>query len=180
MVKKAAEFAEKAHRGAVRKGTSIPYITHPLDTAVITSMMTEDEEVISAALLHDTIEDAHVTYEELREQFGSRIADLVREESEDKSKSWQERKAHTLEHLKGADLDVKILVLSDKLSNMRNTARDYLLLGEHIWQRFNVKEKERHAWYYNSMIKLLEELCDYPQYQEYVKLCRMVFGPSEC
>lgn len=176
MVKKAAEFAEKVHRGAVRKGTNIPYITHPLDTAVIASMLTEDEEVICAALLHDTIEDAHVSFEELEKLFGRRVAELVAEESEDKSKSWQERKAATIEHLRYAGQDVKILTLADKLSNMRTTARDYMLIGDAIWQRFNVKEKEKHAWYYKSMIPLLEELKESPLYTEYVELCRMVFG----
>ena len=72
MIREAAEFAEKAHRGAVRKGSDIPYITHPLETAVITSMMSDDDELIAAALLHDTMEDAGVSYEELKKHFGSR------------------------------------------------------------------------------------------------------------
>ena len=74
MVRKAALFAAKAHEGAVRKGSNIPYITHPMETAVIVSMMTDDKEVIAAALLHDVIEDAGVSEDELREQFGDRVA----------------------------------------------------------------------------------------------------------
>lgn len=176
MIKRAAEFAERAHHGAVRKGTKIPYITHPLETAVIAAMMTRDEELIAAALLHDTIEDTGITYLELREQFGARVADLVAEESEDKSRTWLERKSHTLEHLKTASYEIKLLTLADKLSNIRSTARDYLLVGEQIWERFNVKEKEKHAWYYTSMIERLQELKATPQYQEYVELCVQVFG----
>ncbi len=61
IVKKAVAFAERAHRGAVRKGTGIPYITHPMDTAVIMATMTEDKELIAAAILHDVVEDAGVT-----------------------------------------------------------------------------------------------------------------------
>ncbi len=95
MVQKAAIFASQAHEGKVRKGTKIPYIIHPLETAAIVSGLTGDEAVICAALLHDVIEDTQVTYEELLEQFGNRVAGLVRFESEDKSKSWQERKAET-------------------------------------------------------------------------------------
>lgn len=179
MIKEAAAFAEKAHKGSVRKGTKIPYITHPLDSAVIASMMTDDKEVIAAALLHDTLEDTGVTYEDLKEQFGNRVADLVAECSEDKSKGWRERKMATLEKLKTADRDIKILALSDKLSNLRNTARDYILIGEEIWQRFNVKEKEKHAWYYRSMVELLRELEAFPAYREYENLCRIVFGQDE-
>ena len=87
-----------------------------------------------------------------------------------------ERKSRTIEHLRSAGREIKILTLADKLSNIRSTARDYLLEGENIWERFNVKEKDKHAWYYNSMVDLLKELGDFPEYQEYVRLCRTVFG----
>lgn len=74
MVKKAAEFARKVHEGKLRKGSMVPYIVHPFEAAVIVSGMTDDPEVISAALLHDVIEDAGISYEELKMQFGSRVA----------------------------------------------------------------------------------------------------------
>ena len=176
MIKEAARFAKKAHHGAFRKGTNVPYITHPLETAVIVSMMTDDAELIAAALLHDTIEDAGVSYGELRSEFGKRVADLVAEESEDKSRTWEERKSSTLKRLETASLDIKILTLADKLSNIRSMARDYLLVGEELWKRFNVTEKEKHGWYYGSMIKLLKEFDGTPEYQEYTELYRRVFG----
>lgn len=63
-----------AHTG---RATRIPYIVHPLETALIASMLTNDEEILAAALLHDTIEDTDVTYEDLKQEFGTRVADLV-------------------------------------------------------------------------------------------------------
>lgn len=105
MVREAAAFAAEAHKGAVRKGSNIPYMTHPAETAVIVSMMSDDEEVIAAALLHDVIEDAGITEEVIREKFGSRVAELVVAESEDKSKSWIERKGATIKSLETASLD---------------------------------------------------------------------------
>ena len=96
MIERAAAFAEKAHRGVFRKGTNVPYITHPMETAVIVSAFTDDEELIAAALLHDVIEDAGISREELEQVFGRRVASLVQNESEDKSCSWRERKANTL------------------------------------------------------------------------------------
>ena len=57
MIDKAREFATKAHDGQFRKGTKRPYIVHPIEVGDIVSTMTTDEEVISAAILHDTIED---------------------------------------------------------------------------------------------------------------------------
>lgn len=175
MIRKAAAFAEQAHRGAVRKGTVVPYITHPLEAAVIVASITEDQELIAAALLHDVIEDAGVSQAQLEAEFGSRVAQLVAAETEDKSKSWKERKWTTIEHLKTAGRDEKLVVLGDKLSNIRSTARDYLLFGEQIWERFNEKRKEQHGWYYLGVAECLAEFKDLPAYQEYVKLCRMVF-----
>ena len=76
---------------------------------------------------------------------------------------------------KTAPRDVKIIVLADKLSNLRCTARDYFLLGDQIWERFNEKRKELHAWYYDGVAAELKELSSYPEYKEYVRLCRLVF-----
>ena len=175
IVKKAAAFARAAHKGAVRKGTAIPYIVHPVETAVIVSSMTKDPEMIAAALLHDVVEDAGVTREQLEEAFGDRVTALVMAETEDKSRSWLERKTATIEHLRYASREEKILVLGDKLSNIRSTAKDYLLEGERFWDRFNEKRKESHCMYYEGVGKELEELKGYPAYQEYIQLCQLVF-----
>ena len=77
MVSKAIVFATKAHEGQFRKATKIPYILHPMECAVIISGMTTDEEMIAAALLHDTVEDCDVTIEDIRREFGSRVAQFV-------------------------------------------------------------------------------------------------------
>lgn len=179
MIETAAVFAEKAHRGMFRKGTNIPYITHPMETAVIVSAFTDDPEVLSAALLHDVVEDCGVTGEALREAFGSRVMDLVLLESEDKTKTWKERKGGTVDRLHAASREVKIIALGDKLSNMRCIARDYLVLGDAVWERFNEKNKEKQAWYYWQVALALEELKDHMYYKEYVLLCRQVFGGEQ-
>lgn len=176
MVGEAAAFAGEAHKGVFRKGTNIPYITHPLEAALIVSAFTDDEEIIAAALLHDVVEDAGVTKGELEQTFGFRVAKLVMDESEDKKKTWQERKGYTVRHLETASRDVKILALGDKLSNMRCTARDYLIVGDAIWQRFNEKDKRKHAWYYWGIAHALKELKEHIYYKEYVLLCEEVFG----
>lgn len=176
MVEKAVAFAVRSHEGTFRKGTKVPYIVHPLETAVIVALMVTDEELICAALLHDVIEDAGVTEDELRAEFGNRVAGLVMEETEDKTKSWKERKSATLDHLETASIESKILVLADKLSNLRTTARDLLLIGDELWLRFNEKDKSEHAWYYKGIAKRLNGLEKFPAYQEYRKLCERVFG----
>ncbi len=176
MIKEAAEFAAKAHEGAVRKGSQIPYITHPLETAVIVSLMTKDEEVIAAALLHDVIEDAGIKKEEIEARFGSRVADLVSEETEDKSLGWLERKTITLRKLETAGTEARILTLGDKLSNLRCTARDMMEIGDKVWDRFRQKDPKLQAWYYTGVLKRLKGLEHFGAYQEYDALCRLVFG----
>ncbi|HJC07209.1 MAG TPA: HD domain-containing protein [Candidatus Enterocloster excrementipullorum] len=179
MVEEAAAFAAKAHEGAVRKGTNIPYITHPLETALIVSGFTSDEELIAASLLHDVVEDAGVSEEELRRRFGSRVSGLVMQASEDKSKSWQERKSTALSRLKEGSWDLKVLAMGDKLSNMRCTARDYMIIGDALWERFNEKRKHRQGWYYWGIAQALRDLQDHIYYREYIMLCTAVFGKPE-
>ena len=176
MIEEAAAFAERVHRGTFRKGTTIPYIVHPMETAVIVSGFTDEEEMIAAALLHDVVEDAGVTGEELEARFGCRVKELVLAESEDKSKSWEQRKAFTLSHLADSSRDVKILALGDKLSNMRATARDYMVVGDEIWQRFNEKDREWHRWYLAGILVGLQELEHFTAYQELRQLYHFVYS----
>lgn len=176
MIRKAAAFAAKAHEGMVRKGTRIPYIVHPMEVAQITAMITRDSEVIAAAYLHDVLEDTSVTAEEMEREFGKRVLNLVQQETENKSLTWKERKSATIQHLSKASRDVKILTLADKLSNMRSSARDYMVLGESFWQRFNEKHKEAHQWYMKGVIDGLQELSDLPEYKELCRLYEFIYG----
>ena len=153
MIQKAALFAAKAHEGMIRKGSRIPYIYHPMEVALIVAQMTDDPEVIAAAYLHDVLEDTSVTPEELEQNFGSRVLSFVMAESEDKSRTWRERKASTIAHLKRAPREVKLLTLGDKLSNMRSTARDYM----------------------EGIMDGLQELRELPPFQELERLYHLVY-----
>jgi len=95
MINKAIMFATVAHESQKRKGTDIPYILHPMEAAVIVSQIKYDPDLICSALLHDVAEDSHMSYDSIAAMFNERVADLVFFQSEDKSKSWKERKQHT-------------------------------------------------------------------------------------
>lgn len=172
MVERALKFATKAHEGQFRKGTKRPYIMHPIEVSDIVATMTDDEEIICAALLHDTVEDCEeITGDVIRQNFSDRVAELVLMESEDKSKTWLERKGHTIEHLKAAPREVQMIALGDKLSNMRDIDRDYPECGELLWQRFRMKDKEMIGWYYKGIRESLREAFqNVPAYEEYCKL----------
>ncbi len=178
MVKRALEFATKMHEGQVRKGTRRPYIVHPIEVAKIVAKLTDDEEIISAALLHDTIEDCEgVTQDMLKRMFGARVAKIVAAESEDKSKTWMERKSATIERVKTAEYEVKLVCLADKISNLRDIDRDYQQVGEKLWEKFRMKDREVIGWYYKGVQESLKDtFADYDLFREYCHLVEKIFG----
>lgn len=178
MINRAIEFATRAHEGQLRKGTKRPYIVHPVEVGDIVSSMTQDEEIISAAILHDTIEDCEwVTEDILKDLFTIRVARMVAQESEDKSKTWMERKSETIKHIRYAPREVQMIGLADKLSNMRDIDRDYPSAGEHLWERFRMKEKQIIGWYYKGIRDALREaFANVPAYEEYCRLVEKNFG----
>ncbi len=180
---KAIAFATKAHSGSFRKGTTTPYIVHPMEASVIVATMTDNRAVLAAAVLHDVVEDTDYTIEDIEKEFGDDVARLVSAESEDKrddlpsEATWKIRKQETLEHLKNkATKEEKMITLGDKLSNIRAMHRDYLAIGDELWDRFNQKDKAEHAWYYKSIAGLLADFSGFPVYEEYVELVNKVFG----
>ena len=182
LMDRAIVFATRAHSGTYRKGTSIPYIVHPIEAAAIVSTMTADPDMIAAAVLHDVVEDTDATVEEISFFFNERIARLVEAESENKRKdlppqeTWMVRKMETLEFLRTkADREAKILALADKLSNMRAIHRDQNTVGDKLWERFNEKDKSKHGWMYRQAAGALSELSDTFAWQEYDELVRKTF-----
>ncbi len=178
-------LAVRAHSGQHRKGTGLPYIIHPLEAAAIAATLTEDEEILAAAVLHDTVEDAGVTRADLEARFGRRVADLVAAESEDKREgqdktaTWELRKQEALDGLARASLPEKIIALGDKLSNVRALKRDHDALGDKLWDRFNQHDPRKHAWYYRSMGEIFageEKLRDSAACREYRSLVEQLFG----
>lgn len=182
LMDRAIIFATRAHSGTYRKGTDIPYIVHPIEAAAIVATITDDPDMIAAAVLHDVVEDTDATVEEIRFFFNEHIAKLVEAESENKRKdlppqeTWMVRKMETLEFLRNkADREAKILALADKLSNMRAIHRDQNTVGDRLWERFNEKRKEKHGWMYRQVADALSELQDTFAWQEYDELVRKTF-----
>ena len=181
ILKRAIIFAAEAHEGQMRKGTQIPYILHPMEAAAIVSTMSCDPEVIAGAVLHDVVEDTDATVDDIKRLFGERVAFLVCSETENKRKNlsaestWKLRKQETLDHLKCAPLDVKMITLGDKLSNIRSIYHDYNAIGDEVWQRFNQKDKSEHYWYYQGIADCLIELKEYLAYREYCDLIDKTF-----
>ena len=125
LILRAAAFAADKHRDQRRKGAeSTPYVNHCIAVATILSEEggVIDPVVIAAALLHDTIEDTKTTKQELEENFGSEIADVVAEVTDDKLLLKAIRKERQVEHAPHLSARAKLVKLADKISNVRDVA----------------------------------------------------------
>ena len=182
LLDRAIVFAVRAHAGIERRGKGFPYIVHPMEAVEIVATITPDQELLAAAVLHDTVEDTDVTIEQIRAEFGDRVAALVASESEDtgcgvsKEESWHARKQAAIDRLASASLASKIVALGDKLSNMRAIARDYAVQGDKLWNLFNTKDPKEHEWHYRELANALSDLKDTFAYKEFEQLVNQVFG----
>lgn len=182
LLDRAILFAVKAHHNTERRGKGFPYIVHPMEAVEIVATITPNQELLAAAALHDTIEDTDVTVEDIRREFGDRVAELVHAESDQftegvsEEDSWHDRKQAAIDRLRHASHDAKIVAMGDKLSNMRAIWRDYRTKGDDLWNIFHVKDKASHEWHYRGLADSLSELSDTFAYQEFVKLIDEVFN----
>ena len=181
-IEKAVLFATKAHAGQLRKGSEKPYILHPMEAMAIVTKYTDDEDVIAAAVLHDTVEDTTVTLERLEKEFSPRVAALVASVTEDKKKdlpaesTWLERKQEAILHLETASHETKLLCLADKYSNLRDMYDDIEDFSSEYWQLFNQKDGRMHAWYYRENFRILkEEFADTVEILEFEGMMDFVF-----
>jgi len=190
LVSKALVFATEHHKDQKRKGTKIPYLSHLLNVCKLVAENNCSDEVLAAALLHDVVEDTEVTIEQVEQQFGVAVADIVRGATEldklekkaiAKEASWQQRKEHTIHFLRQEATTEQLLVSgADKLDNLRSIVYDHARIGEALWQRFNAS-REQQAWYYNALATVLVEKQElHPVIglfgKEMQQLCKKVFA----
>lgn len=157
---KAISLAARAHEGQNRKGTSIPYITHPVAVAGLVAQFGGDEDQQIAGLLHDVLEDGGPKYAaEIEQMFGPRVLTIVEgctdgiPDSTGQKKPWADRKQTYLAHLASADADVLMVSGCDKLSNARAILDDLVTIGPVVFDRFTAK-KDGTLWYYNELAKI--------------------------
>ena len=186
LVSEAIVFAVGAHDGMRRRKSSAPYVLHPIEVAAIIGTMTDSQEVIAAGVLHDVCEDAGVSIDEIGERFGERVMALVASETENKredlppEKTWLIRKEESLVKLRDTDdIDILILWIGDKLSNLRAIYRNFLIEGDSVWDNFHQSDPGVQAWYYRSILKYTERISDTLAWMEYKTLVEKIFGTEE-
>ncbi|WP_339217194.1 HD domain-containing protein [Ornithinibacillus sp. FSL M8-0202] len=178
MKKKAREFATLAHAGQKRKNSNADYITHPIRVAERLEKEGFSDELVCAGYLHDVVEDTIYEIEDIEKHFGKRVAEIVAAHTENKSKSWKERKQHTIDTVKHADKEIKYLIVADKLDNLQGLEKDLMEQGPKVWDSFNAGIDEQ-KWYNESIVQNMRiglanhEIPDY--FQEYEQLVRRFF-----
>jgi len=162
---KALVYAHELHQNQVRKGTSIPYISHLMAVSAIALEHGANEDQAIAALLHDSLEDApqysgrsrRIIEQEIATQFGTQVLKIVLSctdtNSEGEKEDWWERKKAYLQHLEAMDDAVLLVSNADKLHNAQSIWRDYQNLGETLWSRFTAG-KAGTLWYYQNLAEL--------------------------
>ena len=116
-------FATKKHQGQKRKGKNQdPYIFHPLNVAKVIMEIGQivDQDIVIAAVLHDTLEDTKTSKKELTQYFGHKVTDIVAEVSDDKSLDKNERKRRQVRHAPSLTYEARVVKLGDKLVNCRD------------------------------------------------------------
>lgn len=181
MLDKAIVFATKAHQGTERRGKNFPYIIHPMEVVAIISTISNDQELLAAGALHDTVEDCGITIEEIAKEFSPRVAEIVKNESDvyfegmSLADSWRKRKEIAVETLRNAPIESKIVALGDKLSNMRAIAQDFGKERDKVWDKFHVSDCREIGWYYRSLASALSDLKNENAYKEFLFLIEKVF-----
>ena len=130
LLDRAILFAVQAHHDTERRGKGFPYIVHPMEAVEIVATITSDQELLAAAALHDTIEDTEVTVDDIRREFGDRIAELVHAESDQftegvsEEDSWHDRKQAAIDRLAAASHAANKLI--DRMANHKDNWVDII------------------------------------------------------
>jgi (p)ppGpp synthase/HD superfamily hydrolase len=178
LLNRAIEWSAVAHADQMRKGTSVPYITHPFAVGMLLAREGYSEEVIAAGILHDTLEDTSTTEEQLRELFGERVTAIVIGCSEpNKADSWENRKKHTLQYLESAPDEIRYVACADKLHNIRSMIEDHKKLGDNMWSKFK-RGREQQEWYYRGLVDSLSQGSSFSLLAQLGDEVEHLFGPS--
>jgi len=181
-LEKAYRYASSAHKGQYRKGTTIPYFTHIITTVNYCMELTKDKEILQAAILHDTVEDTNVTLEELRRDFGARVAEIVEADTEDKlrdrpaSETWEIRKQTMILRLRERSKDAKIVILADKTANAESLFKEWQQLGDAVWEKFNMRDRKKQEWYFRAIADCLAEFSDTSVMKKFKEYIDKLFG----
>jgi len=180
-IEQAIVRATVLHQSQKRKVSGVPYIVHPYSVAFLLAHYVDDEDVIIAGLLHDTLEDIpEYTEVMLREEFGERVCAIVQEVTEDytqaekedhtiRGHNWRTRKEKYLANLAHDSEEALLVATADKIHNMRNALDEYALHGDAVWEKFK-RNRENLTWFYTEAGRVITNRLKHPLVDEMNRL----------
>lgn len=164
----ALQAATLAHRPQMRKGSSLPYIVHPIHVSVILLRHGFPTEIAIAGLLHDVVEDQDYELSKIEEQFGPRVAEIVEALTEQKwdaqgeKRPWDVRKREALRQIRDADRETVAVKAADTLHNAQSFVNDLRREGHRVWRYFNRGPHSQLAYYRGILHVTEKRLGDHP------------------
>lgn len=179
---RAKSFAIKSHMGQVRKSEpDKPMIMHPISVGNLLEDYGYDDEIIAAGYLHDVVEDTKYTIEDIQNEFGKKIANLVMGASEpDKTLSWEERKEHTIKETKTLPLANKLVICADKINNLEDMMLKFEKNGKKDFSSFK-RGEEQQKWYFTNVYEsiIYNEDANLPIFKRLKNAVDNVFDKAE-
>lgn len=174
-IKKAIQFAARKHHGQFRIADTedgpLPYITHLISTALLVAEDGASDDVVTATLLHDTLEDTHTTREEIVTAFNERVAHLVEEVSERKELAWKERKEDYLALMRRVSDEALLIAIADKVDNVESRIEEYQKQGPAFLAHWKQPVSE-YLWFYGEALRIAQErLPEHPLTKRYAEAC---------
>lgn len=174
-IRKAHAFAAERHRGQKRKGTKEPYIIHPEIVVYILSLYEEDTDLLTAAMLHDVVEDTYTTIEEVYHVFGDRIGNLVSELTVDiAKKKLLGKKIYMADHINSMSSEAFTIKLADRLHNVLGLS-DYRIKEDFVkWYwietKYMINNLKRRS--YTKTQEILIDKIEF--YLDYLEIARQI------
>ena len=171
VVNHAFAFAAKHHDRQVRKGTKLPYLTHPANVAVILTRYGRDSDTVVAGILHDVIEDcvrdgytSEMLQQRIGDKFGAKVLETVlavtyrRHDDDGVELSTEDRKTDYLDRLSGASEQARWVCAADKVHNASSIVADLrrTVDPETVWSRFSGGTAAIASWYRRVYERLRE------------------------
>ena len=177
-IKKAIQFAARKHHGQLRISSTpdapLPYVTHLFSVALLVAEDGAHDNVVTAALLHDTLEDTGTTREEIVATFNDRVAELVESVSEIKEKDgkrieWEEVKANYLTLIEKIDTDALLIAIADKVDNVESRIEEFEKEGDAFLSRWK-RPNADYLWFYGEALRVAQaRLPDHPLTKRYAE-----------
>ena len=174
---KASSMAAEGHKYQKLKGSGIASASHPMSVGIILARIGASPDIIIAGLLHHILRGTIVSPYDIREQFGQRVLDIIKECSAGSEVSdWKDRKIIKISALKEASPEAWLVTCADKVHSASSMLAGYEIQGEHLWKHYE-RGRDKQKWYYESIVEALEKGKEYypPLYTRLEDIVRMLF-----